>query len=144
MRYNKSAQQVLTFFKTGSEAPSYKGLSLWKVLIMILFNDKMYSKVIIIIKKGWCMSMVYALVAGTVAVYAVIAKYVLNGVGTAKWVILHKIPFICKKNERDFLFLMRICWKFSMIVKWNGNQWGDVSPVDCELANSGQKYIHLG
>lgn len=51
---------------------------------MILFNDKMYSKVIIIIKKGRCMSMVYALVAGTVAVYAVIAKYVLNGVGTAK------------------------------------------------------------
>lgn len=51
---------------------------------MILFNDKMYSEVIIIIKKGWCMSMVYALVAGTVAVYAVIAKYVLNGVGTAK------------------------------------------------------------
>ena len=67
--------------------------------------------------------MVYALVAGTVAVYAVIAKYVLNGVGTAKWVILHKIPFICEKNERDFLFLMRICWKFSMIVKWKGNQW---------------------
>ncbi|CAM4039737.1 Uncharacterized protein BTT61001_01547 [Bacillus thuringiensis] len=30
------------------------------------------------------MSMVYALVAGTVTVYAVIAKYVLNGVGTAK------------------------------------------------------------
>ncbi|TCW47812.1 hypothetical protein EC917_12348 [Bacillus thuringiensis] len=30
------------------------------------------------------MSMVYALVAGTVAVYAVIAKHVLNGVGTAK------------------------------------------------------------
>ncbi len=30
------------------------------------------------------MSMVYALVASTVAVYAVIAKYVLNGVGTAK------------------------------------------------------------
>ncbi|EOO26654.1 hypothetical protein ICM_00838 [Bacillus cereus BAG1X2-3] len=30
------------------------------------------------------MSMVYALVAGTVAVYTVIAKYVLNGVGTAK------------------------------------------------------------
>ena len=30
MRYNKSAQQVLPFFKTGSEAPSYKGLSLWK------------------------------------------------------------------------------------------------------------------
>lgn len=28
MRYNKSAQQVLPFFKTGSEAPSYKGLSL--------------------------------------------------------------------------------------------------------------------
>ncbi len=84
MRYNKSAQQVLTFFKTGSKAPSYKELSLWKVLIMILFNDKMYSKVIIIIKKGWCMSMVYALVAGTVAVYTVIAKYVLNGVGTAK------------------------------------------------------------
>ena len=51
---------------------------------MILFNDKMYSKVIIIIKIGWCMSMLYELVAGTVAVYAVIAKYVLNGVGTAK------------------------------------------------------------
>ncbi|HFJ9479718.1 hypothetical protein [Bacillus cereus] len=54
------------------------------MLIMILFNDKLYSKVIIIIKKGWCVSMVYALVAGTVAVYAVIAKYVLNGVGTVK------------------------------------------------------------
>jgi hypothetical protein len=61
-----------------------RGFLYEKVLIMILFNDKMYSKVIIIIKKGWCMSMVYALVAGTVAVYAVIAKYVLNGVGTAK------------------------------------------------------------
>lgn len=51
MRYNKSAQQVLIFFKTGSEAPSYKGFLYEKVLIMILFNDKMYSKVIIIIKK---------------------------------------------------------------------------------------------
>ena len=50
---------------------------------MILFNDKIYLKLIIIIKKVG-VSMVYALVAGTVAVYAVIAKYVLNGVGTAK------------------------------------------------------------
>ena len=50
---------------------------------MILFNDKIYLKLIIIIKR-LCVSMVYALVAGTVAVYAVIAKYVLNGVGTAK------------------------------------------------------------
>ncbi|WP_179879702.1 hypothetical protein [Bacillus cereus] len=54
------------------------------MLIMILFNDKIYLKLIIIIKKGWCVSMIYTLVAGTVAVYAVIAKYVLNGVGTAK------------------------------------------------------------
>ncbi len=84
MRYNKSAQQVLPFSKQAVKLLLIRGFLYEKLLIMILFNDKMYSKVIIIIKKGWCMSMVYALVAGTVAVYAVIAKYVLNGVGTAK------------------------------------------------------------
>lgn len=51
---------------------------------MILFNDKMYAKVIIIIKKVGVMNMVYALVAGTVAVYAIVTKYVLNGVGATK------------------------------------------------------------
>ncbi|MBK5346700.1 hypothetical protein ABEY48_15340 [Bacillus mycoides] len=51
---------------------------------MILFNDKMYSKVIIIIKKGWCVNMVYALVVGTIAIYVGVTKYVLNGVGTTK------------------------------------------------------------
>ncbi|HFK1445083.1 TPA: hypothetical protein ACGXKM_002162 [Bacillus nitratireducens] len=51
---------------------------------MILFNDKMYLKVIIIIKKGWCVNMVYALVAGTIAIYFGVTKYVLNGVGTTK------------------------------------------------------------
>ncbi|HHT7190540.1 TPA: hypothetical protein ACTZ5N_003969 [Bacillus cereus] len=39
---------------------------------------------IIIIKKGWCFHMVYALVLGTVAVYVGVTKYVLNGVGTTK------------------------------------------------------------
>ena len=84
MRYNKSAQQVLNFFKTGSKAPFPKELSFRNLLIMILFNDKMYSKVIIIIKKGWCVNMVYALVAGTIAIYVGVTKYVLNGVGTTK------------------------------------------------------------
>lgn len=52
MRYNKSAQQVLNFFKTGSKAPFPEGAFFFrKLLIMILFNDKIYSKVIIIIKK---------------------------------------------------------------------------------------------
>ncbi len=60
MRYNKVAQQVLNFFKTGSKAPFPEGAFFFrKMLIMILFNDKMYSKVIIIIKKVgvliWCM-----------------------------------------------------------------------------------------
>ncbi|EJS55618.1 hypothetical protein [Bacillus nitratireducens] len=85
MRYNKSAQQVLNFFKTGSKAPFPEGAFFFRnLLIMILFNDKMYSKVIIIIKKGWCVNMVYALVAGTIAIYFGVTKYVLNGVGTTK------------------------------------------------------------
>ncbi|MED1566973.1 hypothetical protein [Bacillus paramycoides] len=85
MRYNKSAQQVLNFFKTGSKAPFPEGAFFFrKLLIMILFNDKIYSKVIIIIKKGWCVNMVYALVAGTVVIYVGVTKYVLNGVGTTK------------------------------------------------------------
>ncbi|MGS0478143.1 hypothetical protein ACU80G_18605 [Bacillus mycoides] len=44
----------------------------------------MYLKLIIIIKKGWCVNMVYALVAGTIAIYVGVTKYVLNGVGTTK------------------------------------------------------------
>ncbi|KAB2362063.1 hypothetical protein F8514_14235 [Bacillus toyonensis] len=67
MRYNKSAQQVLNFFKTGSKAPFPEGAFFFRnLLIMILFNDKMYSKVIIIIKKrlvreyGICISSRYS------------------------------------------------------------------------------------
>ncbi|WP_276307966.1 hypothetical protein [Bacillus cereus] len=39
---------------------------------------------IIIIKKAGVLNMVYALVAGTVALYAVVTKYVLNGVEATK------------------------------------------------------------
>lgn len=51
MRYNKSAQQVLPFSKQAVKLLLIRGFLYEKVLIMILFNDKMYSKVIIIIKK---------------------------------------------------------------------------------------------
>ncbi|WP_336483035.1 hypothetical protein [Bacillus sp. FJAT-53711] len=54
------------------------------MLIIILFSDKISLKVIIIIKKVRCDYMVYAFLAGTVVLYAVVTKHVLNRVGATK------------------------------------------------------------
>ena len=54
------------------------------MLIIILFSDKICLKVIIIIKKVRCDYMVYAFLAGTVVLYAVVTKHVLNRVGATK------------------------------------------------------------
>ncbi|MEH7017611.1 hypothetical protein, partial [Bacillus sp. JJ63] len=74
-------------FRTGSmKAPLFEKelLFLKYILIIILSNGTMCLKLIIIIKKVRCDYMVYAFLAGTVVLYAVVTKHVLNRVGATK------------------------------------------------------------